>query len=120
MRQFAVDLSNEGTQVGVLSNNVIEWEPHWRAMVDLDEVATAIIDSCKVGVRKPDPGIFTIAANTAGVHPEDCLLIDDLPENCAAARKAGWTAVHYLTAEQAITEVRNALTSSTPKDSHRE
>ena len=117
MRQFAVDLVEEGTRIGILSNNVVEWEPYWRAMVDLDEVATVIIDSCRVGVRKPDPEIFAIAADAANIAAEDCVLIDDLPENCAAARKAGWTAVQYITAEQAIADVRRVLTESSPQSS---
>ncbi|TLG13860.1 HAD family phosphatase [Nocardia cyriacigeorgica] len=109
VREFAIELADGGTPVGVLSNNVVEWEPYWRSMIDLDDVLSALVDSCKVGFRKPDAQIFTIAAEAAGVAPEQCVLIDDLAENCAAARASGWTAVRFRDAGQAIAEVREAL-----------
>ncbi|WP_346764631.1 HAD-IA family hydrolase [Rhodococcus sp. HNM0569] len=109
VRNFAVELASAGTAVGVLSNNVHEWEPYWRPMVGLDDVATDFVDSCKVGVRKPDPAIFALAAQRNGVAPDDCLLLDDLAENCIAAREAGWSAVQFIDADQAIGEIRALL-----------
>lgn len=109
VRDFAIELAESGTRVGVLSNNVVEWEPYWRTMIDLDDVLSALIDSCKVGFRKPDPEIFALAAERAGVDPGQCILVDDLAENCAAARESGWTAVRFRDAGQAIGEVREAL-----------
>ncbi|WP_446225344.1 HAD family hydrolase [Nocardia sp. IBHARD005] len=109
VRDFAIELAASGTRVGVLSNNVVEWESYWRTMIDLEDVLSALVDSCQVGFRKPDREIFTIAAETAGADPRDCLLVDDLAENCAAARQAGWRAVRYSDADQAIGEVRQAL-----------
>ncbi|SFK12089.1 HAD family hydrolase [Celeribacter neptunius] len=41
------------------------------------------------GVAKPDPGLFLIAAESMGVAPEHCLVIDDSPSGCIAARRAG-------------------------------
>jgi len=109
VRDFAIELAESGTRVGVLSNNVVEWEPYWRPMIDLDHVLDALVDSCKVGYRKPDQEIFALAAEQAGVEPGRCVLVDDLAENCAAARAAGWTAVRFHTAEQAVAEVREVL-----------
>ncbi len=109
VRDFAIELAAGGTPVGVLSNNVVEWEPYWRTMIDLDHVVSAVIDSCRVGFRKPDPEIFAIAAERAGVAPQQCVLVDDLAENCAAARASGWTAVQFGDAAQAIADVRSVL-----------
>lgn len=41
------------------------------------------------GVAKPDPGLFLIAAETMNVAPEDCVVVDDSPSGCIAARLAG-------------------------------
>lgn len=41
------------------------------------------------GVAKPDPGLFLIAAETMGVAPEACVVVDDSPSGCIAARRAG-------------------------------
>ncbi|WP_460272710.1 HAD family hydrolase [Celeribacter sp. ULVN23_4] len=41
------------------------------------------------GVAKPDPDLFLIAAEQLGAAPEDCVVIDDSPSGCIAARRAG-------------------------------
>ncbi|WP_434289486.1 HAD family hydrolase [Celeribacter sp. SCSIO 80788] len=41
------------------------------------------------GTAKPEPGLFLIAAEQLGVVPEDCVVIDDSPSGCIAARRAG-------------------------------
>jgi putative hydrolase of the HAD superfamily len=98
-----------GLKVGILTNNVIEWEGPWRRMVGLDGVVDDIVDSCKVLVRKPDPRIFAISAERLGCAPEECVLIDDLPENCAAARASGWNAVVFRDNEQVTRELRGLV-----------
>lgn len=50
----------------------------------------AIVDSSKVGAIKPDAHIFEIAAEAAGVPPEDILLVDDSRANLMAAEGMGW------------------------------
>lgn len=50
-----------GFGVGILANNVDEWEPHWTKITAGVGEVTAIIDSCKIGARKPQTAIFRIA-----------------------------------------------------------
>ncbi|WP_327146256.1 HAD family hydrolase [Nocardia sp. NBC_01327] len=95
----------QGHLVGVLSNNVVEWEPHWHRMIEPAGELDALIDSCFVGVRKPDPRIFRIAEEALGVAPSDCLLIDDLAENCAAAEESGWQAIRFTSNDQTLREL---------------
>ncbi|MEV7596738.1 HAD family phosphatase [Kitasatospora sp. NPDC089797] len=95
----------QGFRVGILSNNVVEWEPYWKAIVAPAGEVDCVVDSCKVGFRKPDPEIFRLAEQQAGVTPEECVLVDDLPENCVAARRCGWRAVHFRNSTQAVREL---------------
>lgn len=104
-------LRAQGLTVGVLSNNVVEWEPYWHAIIEPLGPFDAVIDSCRVGVRKPDPEIFRIAENTVGAGPSQCILVDDLEENCAAARTRGWSTVHFRTDAQVHRELA-ALTGT--------
>jgi putative hydrolase of the HAD superfamily len=94
-----------GFRVGILSNNVVEWEPYWRAIVAPAGEVDHVVDSCKVRVRKPDPEIFRLAEREAGVAAEECVLVDDLPENCASARRCGWRAVRFRNSAQAVREL---------------
>jgi putative hydrolase of the HAD superfamily len=58
-------------------------------------LADAIVNSSRVGVAKPDPRIFQIAAARAGAIPARCLFADDSAAHVAAAQAAGMTAIRY-------------------------
>lgn len=64
-----------------------------------------LIDSSKVGFRKPDPEIFRLAARTAGAAPGQCVLVDDLAVNCEAAEAEGWRAVCFRDDRQALRDL---------------
>lgn len=51
--------------------------------------------SYQCGSMKPEAAIFHFALNELGVEAEQTLLIDDRPENIAAARDLGMNAIHY-------------------------
>ncbi|NUR87578.1 MAG: HAD-IA family hydrolase [Nonomuraea sp.] len=74
------------------------------AMDDLEEsldrlglthFADDVVNSSRVGVAKPDPRVYAIAAERAGVPAERCLFVDDRLGNVEAARALGMTGVHY-------------------------
>ena len=41
-------------------------------------------------IEKSDPDLFRQVAQLEGLAPEDCVLFDDSPDYCAAAKEAGW------------------------------
>lgn len=94
-----------GLKVGILTNNVVEWEDHWKRVIGISEEADVIVDSCKVGCRKPEAEIFAIAAERAGVRPDENLLIDDVLDNCMAAEQQGWKSVHFKDNSCVVAEV---------------
>lgn len=95
-------LRRAGYRMGLLTNNVREWEPRWRAMLPVDELFDDIVDSARVGLRKPDPAIYALTAARLGVAGEEIVFLDDVEANCVAARAAGWTAVRFDETAQAI------------------
>jgi putative hydrolase of the HAD superfamily len=109
MLAFLADLRARGYRLAMLTNNVREWEPRWRAMLPVDELFDAIVDSAFVGVRKPDPAIYRLTCERLGVEPERCLFVDDVERNCAAAAELGMAAVWFRDTEQAIAEMQAAL-----------
>jgi len=102
-------LRDEGYRMALLTNNVREWEPLWRAMAPIDEIFELVVDSAFVGMRKPDREIYELTLARLGVAAEHCLFIDDVEENCVAAREAGMAAVCYRDNDQAIAEIRATL-----------
>jgi putative hydrolase of the HAD superfamily len=98
-----------GCRMALLTNNVREWEPIWRAMLPVDEIFELVVDSGFVGLRKPEREIYELTLERLGVPAEECLFVDDADVNCAAAAELGMTTVQYQHNEQAIREIREAL-----------
>jgi putative hydrolase of the HAD superfamily len=87
-------LRAEGYRVGLITNNVKEGSATWRAMLPIDELFDVVIDSCEVGMRKPNPAIYEHAlALLGGIEPHRAVFLDDSPGNVAGARRAGLHAI---------------------------
>jgi putative hydrolase of the HAD superfamily len=108
---FVRELRGRGVRAALLTNNVREWEPLWRAKLpEVDELFEVIVDSAFVGLRKPDRAIYSLTLERlGGVAPERCVFVDDLDVNCATARELGMAAVRFESAGQAIPEVERAF-----------
>jgi epoxide hydrolase-like predicted phosphatase len=110
MIELMRELRRRGLRMAMLTNNVREWEPLWRAKLPVDEIFEVVVDSAFVGMRKPEPEIYELTLERlGGVSGEECVFVDDVDVNCAMARELGMTAVHYVSAEQAIAEIRAAV-----------
>jgi putative hydrolase of the HAD superfamily len=82
-----------GHRTALLTNNAREWQPTWRALMPFDELFDVVLDSCEVGLRKPDPAIYRLACARLGLEPSECLFVDDLACNVEAARELGMEAL---------------------------
>jgi putative hydrolase of the HAD superfamily len=103
-------VKERGYGMGLLTNNVREWEPLWRTMLPVDEIFEVVVDSGFVGMRKPDREIYDLTLERmGGPAPRECLFIDDTDVNCDTARELGMSAVHYRDNDQAIPEIRDEL-----------
>ncbi len=109
MIELMRELRGSGRRMAMLTNNVREWEPHWRAMLPVDEIFEEVVDSGFVGHRKPEPRIYEITSERIGVPLERCLFVDDIRVNIEAAEALGMRAVHFQDNEQAIPAIRAAL-----------
>jgi epoxide hydrolase-like predicted phosphatase len=108
------ELRDGGKRMALLTNNVREWEPLWRAKLpDVDDIFEVIVDSAFVGMRKPDPEIYRLTLERLGdgLRAEDCLFVDDVEVNCEAARELGMAAVHFRDNDQAVAEVRSLVSA---------
>jgi putative hydrolase of the HAD superfamily len=103
------ELRGRGYKMAICTNNIREWEGHWRAMLPVDEIFDIVVDSAFVGSRKPEPRIYEITLERLGSSPEAALFIDDVEVNCEGARKLGISAIQFRSTEQAIDEIETAL-----------
>jgi putative hydrolase of the HAD superfamily len=80
--------------VSVLSNADITLRDRLRGW-KLDDLFDDVVCSAEVGVAKPDPRIYALAAGRLRLEARACLFVDDSERNIAAARAAGMQAVHF-------------------------
>jgi putative hydrolase of the HAD superfamily len=68
-----------------------------------------VVESGKVGIRKPDPEIYELACAALGVQPSDCIYLDDLGINCKPAAALGMRAIKVTSEEQALRDLGAAV-----------
>ncbi|MCU1600121.1 MAG: hydrolase [Frankiales bacterium] len=101
-----------GLKTGIVTNNVVEFREHWRAMLPVAELFDVIVDSSEVGERKPNPAIFRRAVALLGLQPDEVLFLDDYPGNVTAAQELGMRAVLVDgDGAKTISDLQAALTS---------
>jgi putative hydrolase of the HAD superfamily len=67
-----------------------------------------VIESAKIGLRKPDPRIYGMMTDALGVDPKHCVYLDDLGVNLKPAREMGMITIKVLNAPHAIVELEGA------------
>ena len=105
-----------GYKIACLTNNVLGGD-RVRPADDSRAVAVAaimnrfdaIVESSKVGVRKPEPRFYEIACEMLAVRPDECVFLDDLGINLKPAAAMGMTTIKVTSASQAIADLGAAL-----------
>lgn len=82
-------------RLGMLSNDIGRWSAHLRRHFDLDRYFEQSVISGDVKQRKPDPGIYLLAAQRMKAEPSDCVFVDDRPVNLAASAAVGMRPILY-------------------------
>jgi putative hydrolase of the HAD superfamily len=67
-----------------------------------------VIESAKIGLRKPDPRIYEMMTSALGVDPRACVYLDDLGVNLKPARDMGMTTIKVMDPARAIAELEAA------------
>ena len=68
-----------------------------------------VIESSKVGIRKPDPLIYLMMCDALGVAPGACVYLDDLGINCKPAATLGMHAIKVMGEQQALSELADIV-----------
>ena len=79
------------------------------AIADILSLFEIVIESSKVGMRKPDPRIYELACKEMGIDPSEAIYLDDLGINLKPARALGMSTIKVLSADQAIDELEQQL-----------
>ena len=89
------ELKMRGYRRAIITNNVKEFSEGWRSLLPVDELFELVVDSCEVGVRKPNPAIFELTLERMGISdPSTTVFLDDFPGNIETAKALGMQTVH--------------------------
>lgn len=110
-------LIDEDYKIGCITNNVksgsgagmARSKEKAAAVEAVMELFSHVIESSKVGIRKPDPEIYKMACTALNVTPERAVFLDDLGVNLKPARALGMATIKVSGAEQAISELETLL-----------
>jgi len=104
----------EGYRTACLTNNVV---PHNESptgerdiqILDILKRFDEVVQSSKVGVRKPEPRFYEIACEMLNVTPKECVFLDDLGINLKPAAAMGMTTIKVTNSAQAIADLSRIL-----------
>lgn len=77
-----------------------------KAVAEIMTLFEHVVESSKLGLRKPDPRIYRHACDLLGVAPEQCIYLDDLGINLKPARAMGMRTIKVVDPEVAIDELQ--------------
>jgi epoxide hydrolase-like predicted phosphatase len=100
------DARAAGIRTGLVSNS---WSTSHYDRGLLAELFDAVVISAEVGMHKPQPEIYLLAAERLGLPPSSCVFVDDLRENCAGAEAVGMTAILHRDPADTIARMQELL-----------
>lgn len=107
-------IKRNGVKQACLTNNFFRFDDatarnHRSAILDLFDV---IVESSKIGVRKPEPEFYRTACEQLGIEPPAAVMLDDLGVNLKPAREMGMTTIKVVDPGRALSELEAVLSFS--------
>jgi putative hydrolase of the HAD superfamily len=96
----------QGVRTGLISNS---WGTRRYDRELLARLFDGVVISGEVGIRKPTPAIYELAAQSVGLPPRKCVFVDDLPFNLEPAAELGMATVHHTSATDTIAQIERLL-----------
>lgn len=100
-------------KVGMLSNIGETTMDELFPPAEVSELFDAVILSYKEGIAKPHPEVFRLMAERMGLSPGECVMIDDIEENCDGAEVAGMQSIRHVTNDLTRAYLTEILQKST-------
>ena len=99
-----------GLKTAMLTNNFVgEERDESNAFAQLFDFFDVVIESSKVGVRKPEPRFYELACELLAIEPHEAVFLDDLGVNLKPAKAMGMTTIKVVTPDQALADLEAVL-----------
>ncbi|MCB1003655.1 MAG: HAD-IA family hydrolase [Acidimicrobiales bacterium] len=106
----AVRRCSERLVTGLLTNNFVVSDDgahvdREQEMAEVLALFDAVVESSRVGVRKPDPRFYELACERLSIAPDEAVFLDDLGVNLKPARALGMTTIKVVDPDEALAEL---------------
>ena len=102
-----------GYKTACLTNNIAAGnegpENRRQHVAEVMGLFDAVVESSKIGVRKPETRFYELACETLGVTPTECVFLDDLGINLKPARAMGMTTIKVEDPAAALAQLSGVL-----------
>ena len=99
MMEVISELRAKDYKIFGLTNWSMETFPEARVHFGILQMIDRYVVSGAEGYVKPDPRLFQVLLDRYGLRAEECIFIDDNPDNVAAARNMGMRGIVFTNAE---------------------
>jgi putative hydrolase of the HAD superfamily len=98
-----------GIRVGVITNSwgTAPYDPY--AAYQLDQRFDAVVISSQVGLRKPEPAIYQLAADQLAIPLERVVFVDDIAANLQPAQELGMAVIHHVDPGRTVRDLERLL-----------
>lgn len=102
---------SRGLKVAALTNNWVMGSEHEHdaRLESLRVEFHVFVESCRVGMRKPDPRIYELTCQKLEIEPSRALFLDDMGQNLKAAKALGMTTIKVGDPAVALAQLEQAL-----------
>ena len=98
----------DGLVTAALTNNWLMDEKDLEREA-LEGCFDAFIESCRTGLRKPDPRIYELTCEALGVLPGEAAFLDDIGANLKAAARLGMLTIKVVDPDEALRKLGDAI-----------
>ena len=99
MREMLTELKDTGYEIYGLTNWSMETFPEARRHFSILQMIDRYVVSAAEGYVKPDPQLFQVLLNRYHLQADDCIFVDDNPDNVAASCQMGMKGIVFGGAE---------------------
>ena len=113
----ALEILRTRSRIGCITNNMksghgtgmSRTSEQAASIAQIMEMFEVVVESAKVGLRKPDVRIYEMACSELGVEPRNCAYLDDLGINCKPAASLGMVAIKVVDPDVALNDLEKVV-----------
>jgi len=102
-------IKSKGLKQACLTNNFTSMDSDRNGRTPILDLFDVIVESSRIGVRKPEPAFYTTACDLLEIEPNEAVMLDDLGVNLKPARELGMRTIKVVDPDVALQQLEDTL-----------